>query len=205
MIKKGKKWWSVLSVLTVLVAATGFVACKQQKYTEGLEYTLSADGAYYIVSGMGTATDADVVIPSTYKYKPVKEIGRLAFGDCDSLTSIKIPDGVTSIDDYAFFDCDSLTSIVIPDNVQSVGYAAFYNCSALSSVTIGNGVESLGKSVFSSCDALETVIFKDTQGWYATEEENAGNGTDLILTNHATNARYLTYVSQYSGCYWYKN
>lgn len=32
--------------------------------TEGLEYTLSDDGTYYIVSGIGTATDTDIVIAS---------------------------------------------------------------------------------------------------------------------------------------------
>ena len=64
-----------------------------------------------------------------------------AFGGCTSLTSITIPDSVTSIGTEAFYNCTSLTSITIPDSVTSIGTEAFYNCTSLSHVYI-NDLES---------------------------------------------------------------
>ena len=57
-----------------------------------------------------------------------------AFSYCSGLTSITIPDSVTSIGWEAFSGCSGLTSITIPDSVTSIGNAAFYNCSSLKEV-----------------------------------------------------------------------
>ena len=58
----------------------------------------------------------------------LKTIGYYAFNGCSSLTSITIPDGVTSIGNSAFEGCSSLTSITIPDGVVSIGGEAFRGC-----------------------------------------------------------------------------
>ena len=91
----------------------------------GLEYTISVDESYYIVSGIGTCTDNDIVIPPIYNDFPVTSIGAYAFSDCSSLTSVVIPDSVTSVGDSAFRGCSHLTSVVIPDSVTSIDIYAF--------------------------------------------------------------------------------
>ena len=88
---------------------------------EGLAYALNSDLDGYIVTGIGSCTDADIVIPSTYEGKSVTSIGDSAFEDCSSLTSVTIPDSVTSIGSYAFYNCSSLTSVTTPDSVTSIG------------------------------------------------------------------------------------
>ena len=57
----------------------------------------------------------------------------------------------------AFGGCSSLTTIIIPESVTSIGYAAFYNCSSLTSVTIPESVTSIADQAFASCSSQTDV------------------------------------------------
>ena len=82
------------------------------------------------------------------------------------LTSIIIPESVTSIGDGAFYGCSSLTSVTIPNSVTSIGNEAFYNCSSLTSITIPNSVTSIGDWAFYNCESLtKTNYTGDIAGW----------------------------------------
>ena len=59
---------------------------------------------------------------------------------CNSLTSINIPDSVTTIGNHAFHNCKSLTSINISNGVMSIGDNAFEGCVSLKSIKIPNSV-----------------------------------------------------------------
>ena len=74
------------------------------------------------------------------------------------ITSLVIPDEVTSIKDYAFEGCSGLTSVTIPNSVTSIGRSAFSGCWNLTSVTIPNSVTSIGRSAFSGCSGLSVTI-----------------------------------------------
>ena len=90
----------------------------------------------------------------------------------EMLTSVVIPDSVTSIGEDAFYNCSSLTSVVISDGVTSIGEYAFYNCSSLTSVVIPNSVTTIGRRVFFYCRGLTSVTFEGTVAeWTAAAEK----------------------------------
>ena len=97
-----------------------------------------------------------VIIP-----EGVTSIGDYAFLACESITSIAIPEGVTSIGNEAFKKCSGLTSITIPGSVTSIGDAAFSGCSGLTSVTIGNSVTSIGDYAFWACSSLTSIAIPE--------------------------------------------
>ncbi len=80
-----------------------------------------------------------------------------ALSDCTSLTSITIPDSVTSIESYAFENCTSLTDITIPDSVTSIEEYSFNNCTGLTGITIPESVTNIGESAFSGCISLKSI------------------------------------------------
>ena len=102
-----------------------------------------------------------------------------AFRECDSPTSIIIPDSVTSIGEMAFFGCSSLTSITIPDGVTSIGEWSFYCCESLTSVTIPDSVTSIGNGAFSGCDSLTSITIPDSVTFIG---EQAFNGCESLTS-----------------------
>ncbi len=148
--------------------------------SEGLEFTLSSDGTSYSVTGIGTCTDTDIIIPSTHEGLPVTAIGDDAFSYCTGLTSIEIPDSVTSIGDYAFSWCTGLTSIEIPDSVTSICNYAFYSCSVLASIEIPIGVTSIGNDAFAYCSGLVNITVESGNTVYHSD------GNCLIETASGT-------------------
>ena len=103
-----------------------------------------------------------VIIKVVFAENSVCRSIECAFSGCTGLTSITIPDSVTSIGNYTFQNCTSLTSITIPDSVTSIGDFAFSNCDSLTSVTIPDGVTSIGMFAFSGCTGLTSIIIPDS-------------------------------------------
>lgn len=83
------------------------------------------------------------------------------FGYRDSITSIIIEHGVTTIGTYAFDECEEVISAEIPDSVASIGALAFNGCS-FTSIAIPSGVVDIGHGAFSGCTALTSVILPDS-------------------------------------------
>ena len=109
----------------------------------------------------------DVDIPSTIGGITVAAVGDHAFDaliypNCYDITSVIIPDTVTTIGNYAFFHCEVMTSITIPDSVTSIGSAAFYYCYMLESIMIPDSVTSIGTYAFCRCHSLESITIPNS-------------------------------------------
>ena len=112
MSKKIKMF--ITSLVTAVIVAMISVGCgsvpNDAEARGYCELELSNSKEYYIVTDYNSSK-TDVIIPSEYDGKPVKEIGEKAFYNCKSLTSITIPSSVTSIGNNAFYGCDKLTKV----------------------------------------------------------------------------------------------
>ena len=110
-------------------------AAKDAANEQLFDFEFTPDNTAVIVTNYkykGTA--ADVTIPSRYKGKPVTAINNAAFPN-SAVTSVTIPDSVTSIPDAAFYNCGNLETIHIPVSVTSIGNYAFADCPSLMTVT----------------------------------------------------------------------
>ena len=91
--------------------------------------------------------------------KNIKKIGAGAFASCKALTEIKIPDGVTEIEERAFCGCRGLTAFEIPDGVVKLGKRAFWKCEKLHTLIIGRGLKSIGQGAFEECPSLKVIKY----------------------------------------------
>ena len=155
-----------------------------EKYSEGLSYELSEDSTYYIVTGMGTCTDEELIIPSEYNGLPVKEIGDYAFQYVDNswdytagvtsggnnlhdfVKKVVIPDSVTKIGTNAFAILDedwlenfstTLETVEMGNNVTECGEMAFGCCNRLHEIKLSNALIKISNHMFWRCDALKEI------------------------------------------------
>ena len=172
-----KKWFAALMMVVVMMCAcwTGAVADEEREtFTSGdYQYALLDDGTVEITRYSGNAEK--LTIPDTLDGKKVTAIGGSAFFDCDSLTSVTIPDFVTQIGANPFAHCPALKTIfVFPDHPYFatidgvlfrkadktlISYPAGKSSSAY---TIPQGITSIGDSAFDSCVSLTSVTIPDS-------------------------------------------
>lgn len=116
----------------------------------------------YSVTSIGDDAFNGSTLTSVTMPNSVTSIGNSAFRDCSGLTSVAIPNSVKSIGNYAFQNCIALTSATIPNTVTSIGEYAFRYCSGLTTITIPNSVTSIGNGAFESCSGLTSVTIPNS-------------------------------------------
>lgn len=145
---------------------------------DGITYSLDTSTSTATVTNTPSGS---VVIPATVTYNNRKYNVTTITGVNSDITSVEIPEGVTSVGD-AFYQKSLLTSIVIPSTVQRlekmalaycssltnvslsdgltyIGNKAFFYCTSLPSITIPSTITSMGESSFSYCKNLKTIIW----------------------------------------------
>lgn len=152
------------------------------------------------ISGTGAVTELD----DDWKWENLKtcviESGVTSIwwilSGCETLTSVLLPDTMTSIDDRAFAGCRNLKSISLPETVTEIGTDAFSGCSSLTSIIIPNSVKHVGWFAFCGCDNLKTVtiskeLYDDivTNNWGIGSASRFDNEQSIkfIFSTQATN------------------
>ena len=148
---------------------------KIELYDVERDYVI-AEGIKVIITG-GYHRTSRISHPSSVKRvvlgERVVDIGIGAFGCCDSLISIYIPEGITSIREEVFGHCSSLRSIHIPESIVSMRRWSYLLCTSLKSINIPEGVTSIEAGVFENCYSLKSIYIPDgvtTINQYAFDE-----------------------------------
>ncbi len=169
---------------------TGSVASQIASLNLSIKLPASSSSDFYykeettsitIIHYIGTG--GHITIPDTIKGKPVVTIGNSALSS-NNLTSVVVPDSVTSIksnsfsgckslksitlsknistiESNTFLNCTSLTDIVLPINITSIDNYAFYGCTSLTNIVLPNSVTKIGDYAFSGCKSLKSVTLSD--------------------------------------------
>ena len=161
-IRKVVSFVLVYAMVSVMFFALPIVAKAEDTAEEFFNFE-SGTGTITAYTGAGGA----VTIPSTIGGVTVEHIGDFAFS-MKGLTSVIIPDTVTSIGDNAFQFCGYLDSITIPDSVKTIGMAAFSYCETLTDITIPSSVTSIGAIAFNACCDLVSINVDSGNNIYAS-------------------------------------
>ena len=134
--------------------------CKCKQGTAGLEIVKVDGKDEYAVKGIGTATETEIVIPTSYSNLPVTTILKDAFKGT-SIESVEIQDSIVSIGESAFENCASLSDLVFGRNsaLSEIGKNAFKGCVAFSSLELCPSVQTLGEGAFNGCVGLYEISF----------------------------------------------
>lgn len=167
----------IVIIMSIISIGTFSVSAETSDY-----YTYTINDGEATITDVDTSISGDVIIPSTLGGYPVTCIGKDAFGFCLNVTSVEIPDGVTTIDKLAFQKC-SAAKINIPSSVTKIGNYAFSDCVQLGVIDIPSSVTSIGDGVFYECGNLIRITVEKNNAYYSSDEYGVlfnKNKTELI-------------------------
>ena len=158
--------------LAVFIAVASFPALKSNAAggeipNSNLTWTLDGNGKLTIEgtgampNWSGTASvpwySSRNSITSVVIKSGVTTIAPYAFRSHGYITSISIPNTVTSIGTYSFQNCTRLTTLTIPNSVTYIGSYAFTSCTGLTTLTLSSNLTEIGNDAFKTCKALTSV------------------------------------------------
>lgn len=139
-------------------------------------YDFESAGIYYNITGNNTVEvtysdinnntyySGSISVPKTVTNNgteySVTKIGEYAF-QSSSVTSVSMPEGITSIDNNAFFGCQNLETVALPESLTTLDHDAFNSCHSLKTIKIPSGVTAIPDGCFGNCASLESVTIPE--------------------------------------------
>ena len=160
----------------VLLLLCSVVAFAEEVSVNGIKYNVAAKTKTAEVVAGGNYY-GDIFIPATIEYNGelynVTSIGKSAFYGCD-ITSVEIPNGITSIKEVAFYACPKLATVYISDlyawckiDFAGIFYTPFnlyLNKELLTELVIPNDVTIINRGAFTNCLIIKFIIMRVT--WF---------------------------------------
>lgn len=112
--------------------------------TKGLAYEVEIPkkgSPYAVCTGIGTATDTDIVIGSHFEGYVVEQVEANAFRNNTQIKSVTFVNGMKKINMYAFEGCTELFSVIISETIESIGQNAFRKCEYLLNVCNDSAID----------------------------------------------------------------
>ena len=163
-MKKSLLKRTFVSVVLICFALTGMA----QTFTAGdLNYQVNQDGVSVTVTGHALSYEnatGPLNIPESVNYQgtdyTVTNIGNAAFLYYFYLTSLSLPNSLTTIENSAFAYCSGFTGdLIIPNSVVTIEESAFFTCYSFDGdFVLGNSLTTIGDGAFNSCDGLHGVL-----------------------------------------------
>ncbi len=136
------------------------------------EYVINPDGKTVTIIGYDSY-DPEIDIPSSMDGLKVTEIGADAFSwNAEIYTSLKIPYGITKIDQFAFSGLSKIKKLIIPASVESIEYGAFMNCTGLTDILIPASVKKMEGGVFAYCNGIKTIVVDPDNAYFDSRENS---------------------------------
>ena len=146
-------------------------------FETGLAFELNEDGESYSVTGIGSFDGTDLRIPKVnYDTKPVTAIGKSAFSGCSNITSVTIPESITSVESNAFMECSQLLGVYISDlakwcsidfgnymsNPLYYSNALYVNDELVKELVIPYGVTHIADCAFDGYGSVRKIVIPDS-------------------------------------------
>ncbi|MBE6675010.1 MAG: leucine-rich repeat domain-containing protein [Ruminococcaceae bacterium] len=176
MLKNSFRQLTKMLLLLAVIMLFSFSAYAEE--VQELEYSQNEDGTYSVV-GIGTYEGTDLIIPGEYNGSPVTRIEKKAFYDNEEITSLVVPNSVTSIGEFAFHYCINLESVTLGNGLQVIENSAFYFCTQLEDLDLGNGLQVIDRYAFYNCTDLDVLTIPNS---VTTIKESAFNCCDNLVS-----------------------
>lgn len=183
--------------------------CGDKQPSEGLKFQFNEFHQGYLLEGLGTCTDTEIIIPSVYQNYPVIGITSSAFQNGKSLTKIEIPDSVFFVFGDAFDDCKqvlqtengisylgqwaiscqdkTLTTYELRPDTRGLATSLFNSCVNLTSITLPDGLIAISGAAFMYCTSLTEIEIPSTVRYIGGNAfENCKNVSNLTIPNGVT-------------------